>query len=62
VGFSFGFGRWAWPLEASHCARPKAPLLYFIGYFQLISLDSQQSLATQRFVCVSKLGGEPLVQ
>jgi hypothetical protein len=43
------FGLCAWPLEASHCAQLKAPVItvYFIGYFQLISVDSQQSLATQ---------------
>ena len=29
VGCSFGFGLWAWPLEASHYARPKAPLTVF---------------------------------
>jgi hypothetical protein len=70
VGCSFGFGLWAWPLEASHYGRPSweavgvhdqrfglwrlhtmpgrmLQLLYFSGYFQPISLDSQQSLATQ---------------
>ena len=47
VGCSFGFGLWAWPLEASHYARPRLQFLYFIDYFQPISLDSQQSLATQ---------------
>ena len=47
VGCSFGFGLWAWPLEASHFAAQRLHFLYFIGYFQLISLDSQQTLATQ---------------
>jgi hypothetical protein len=77
VGCSFGFGLWAWPLEASlygclgreavgvhgqrfrlwtwplqasHYARPKAPFTIMILlaiYLQPISLDSQQSLATQ---------------
>jgi hypothetical protein len=37
----------AWPSEASHYAELKAPLTILFGYFQLISLDSQQSLATQ---------------
>jgi hypothetical protein len=41
------FGLWAWPLEASHYAGRRLQLLYFIGYYQPISLDSQQSLATQ---------------
>jgi hypothetical protein len=43
VGCSFGFGLWrlhTMPGQRLH-------LLYFIGYFQLISLDSQQNLATQ---------------
>jgi hypothetical protein len=30
---SFGFGLWAWPLEASHYARPKAPLTIFYWLF-----------------------------
>jgi hypothetical protein len=51
VGCSFGFGLWAWPLETSHYARPKAPLtiLVLAGYFSahFFNLDSQQSLATQ---------------
>jgi hypothetical protein len=38
------FGLWAWPLEASHYG---FTYLYFIGYFQLIAMDYQQSLATQ---------------
>jgi hypothetical protein len=29
VGCSFGFGLWAWPLEASHYAWPKALLTIF---------------------------------
>jgi hypothetical protein len=33
VGYSSGFGLWAWPLEASHHARPKAPLLIFYWLF-----------------------------
>jgi hypothetical protein len=35
VGCSFGFGLWAWPLEASHYARPKAPLT--LSYWLLFS-------------------------
>jgi hypothetical protein len=33
VGYSSRFGLWAWPLEASHYARPKAPLLIFYWLF-----------------------------
>ena len=33
VGCSFGFGLWAWPLEASHYARPKAPITIFYWLF-----------------------------
>jgi hypothetical protein len=33
VGCSFGFGLWAWPLEASHYTRPKAPLTIFYWLF-----------------------------
>jgi hypothetical protein len=33
VGCTFGFGLWAWPLEASHCAWPKAPLTTFYWLF-----------------------------
>jgi hypothetical protein len=29
VGCSSGFGLWAWPLEPSHYARPKAPITIF---------------------------------
>jgi hypothetical protein len=43
LGLNFG----AWPLEASHYAWPKAPLTVFYWLFQLISLNSQQTLATQ---------------
>jgi hypothetical protein len=43
------FGFWTWPLEASHCALAKDTTYYILlaMYFQPISLDSQQSLATQ---------------
>jgi hypothetical protein len=30
VGWSFGFGLWVWPLEASQYARPKAPNTIFL--------------------------------
>jgi hypothetical protein len=33
VGCTFGFGLWAWPLEASQCAWPKAPLTTFYWLF-----------------------------
>jgi hypothetical protein len=33
VGCSFGFGIWAWPLEASHYARPKTPLTILLDVF-----------------------------
>jgi hypothetical protein len=33
VACSFEFGLWAWPLEASHYARPKAPLPIFYWLF-----------------------------
>jgi hypothetical protein len=33
VGCSFGFGLWAWPLEASHYAWLKAPLTIFYCFF-----------------------------
>jgi hypothetical protein len=33
VACSFGFGLWAWPLEASHYAWPKAPLTIFYWLF-----------------------------
>jgi hypothetical protein len=33
VGCSFGFGLWAWPLEASHYAWSKAPLTIFYWLF-----------------------------
>jgi hypothetical protein len=38
------FKLWAWPLEALHCDRLKAPNYYIIlaMYLQPISLDSQQ--------------------
>jgi len=44
------FGLCASPLEASHYAQLRLPLLYFIGYFQFISLDYQQSWASQSHV------------
>jgi len=52
IGLAFAvhcqeFGLWAWPLEASHYGRPKAPIPIFIAYLLLIFLDSQQSLAIQ---------------
>jgi hypothetical protein len=42
-GLNFGLG--LWKLHTLHGCR--IHFLYFIGYFQLISLDSQQSLASQ---------------
>ena len=33
MGCSFGFGLWAWPLEASHYARLKAPITIFYWLF-----------------------------
>jgi hypothetical protein len=33
VTCSFGFGLWAWPLEASHYASPKTPLTIFSAHF-----------------------------
>jgi hypothetical protein len=56
VGCSFFlFGLWAWPLEASHYVIPNQRLqfLYFIGYFQPISLDSQHILVIQSHNLVS---------
>jgi len=42
-GLDFGLGLW----RLHTLPGRRLHLLYFIGYFQLISLDSQQSLATQ---------------
>jgi hypothetical protein len=42
-GLDFGLGLWRLHTMPSQRLR----LLYFIGYFQLISLDSRQSLASQ---------------
>jgi hypothetical protein len=44
-GLDFGLGLGLWRLHTMPGWR--IPLLYLIGYFQLIYLDSQQSLATQ---------------
>jgi hypothetical protein len=33
VGCSFGFGLWAWPLEASLYVKPKAPITIFCWLF-----------------------------
>jgi hypothetical protein len=41
------FGLWVWPFEDSHYASQRLLFLNFIGYFQHVSLDSQQSLAIQ---------------
>jgi len=43
------FGLWVWPLEASHYARPKAPLtmFYWVCFLNSFLLKSKQSLATQ---------------
>jgi hypothetical protein len=43
MGLEFGLGLWRLHIMPSR----RLQLVYFIGYFQLISLDSQQSLATQ---------------
>jgi hypothetical protein len=42
-GLDFGLGRWR--VHTAPNQRPQ--LLYFIDYFQPVSLDSQQSVATQ---------------
>jgi hypothetical protein len=41
VGCSFGFGLWAWSLEASHYPRPKASITIFYWLFSAHFLDSQ---------------------
>jgi hypothetical protein len=43
LGLDFGLGLW----RLHTMPGQRLDVLYFIGYFQLISLDSQQSLATQ---------------
>ena len=43
LGLDFGLGLWRLHTMPGR----RLQLLYFIGYFQPISLDSQQSLATQ---------------
>ena len=43
---------WAWPLEASQYARPKAPLT--MSYSLSTSLDSQKSLATQSLAMIGE--------
>jgi hypothetical protein len=43
----YGFGLWAWPLEALHYAMLKSPNHVLYRLFSAHFLDSQQSLAIQ---------------